>query len=112
MCKGYYALRIAKDTKDYTTIATPRDKWRFSLMPFGVMCAGATYSRLLRTISHRATSFENVVDDVIAYYVNCREHLKTLRDFFERVHQANIKIIPSTSKIGYPKVEFWGHLVS
>ena len=35
--------------------------------------------------------------------------MKILRDLFERVRRANLKIKPSKTKFCYPEVEFLGH---
>jgi len=38
--------------------------------------------------------------------------LKTLRDLFERVKRANLKIKPSKTRTCYTEVEFLGHTIS
>ena len=38
--------------------------------------------------------------------------MKILRDLFERVRRANLKIKPSKTKFCYPEVEFLGHIIS
>ena len=39
-------------------------------------------------------------------------HVHTLGDLSQRVRNANLKIKPSKTKIGYSEVQFMGHLVS
>ena len=36
--------------------------------------------------------------------------MKILRDFFERLKQANLSLKPSKCRIGYDKVDFWATL--
>jgi len=45
-CKGYYAVTMAEDSKDYTAFICHRGHFRFKVMSFGLVNSGATYSRL------------------------------------------------------------------
>ena len=55
---------------------------------------------------------QSFVDDVIAYNGNFEDHVRTLKDLFEQVRKANLKIKPSKPKIRYFEVQFLGHLIS
>jgi len=37
------------------------------------------------------------------------EHMKVLRDFFERVWKANLSLKPSKCKVGFAEVDVFGH---
>ena len=82
------------------------------MMPFGLKTAGATYTRLLKKVLKNAKNLENFTDDVIAHSDGFENQLKTLRDLFERVKRANLKIKPSKTRICYTEVEFLGHTIS
>lgn len=112
MCKGYYAVAMEESSKDYTSFVTPKDMYRFRVMPFGLKNSGATYSALLRQVLNGARNMQSFVDDVIAYNSNFETHEKTLQDLFQRVKEANLKIKPSKTKIGFSKVEYLGHVIS
>jgi hypothetical protein len=58
-----------------------------------------------------AKNVDNFVDDIIAYNEDISHHLCTLRDLFERVRKANIKLKPSKVKIGYTELTFLGQVV-
>jgi hypothetical protein len=80
-------------------------------LPFGLKNSGAVYAKLLRLILDGAKNMDNFVDDVISYNETFETHLNTLRDLFNRVREARIKIKPSKAHFGYCQVEFLGHLV-
>jgi len=61
-------------------------------MPFGLKTAGATYTQLLKKVLKNAKNLENFIDDIIAHSDGFENQLKTLRDLFERVKRANLKI--------------------
>jgi len=101
------------DSKNYASFITPRDCYRFNSMPFGLSGAPASYARLTRMILRGAKNIDNFVDDIIAYNENDVDmHLITLRDLFTRVRNANIKLRPSKSRVGYHETQFLGFNVS
>jgi hypothetical protein len=60
-----------------------------------------------------AKNLDNFVDDIIAYTTNqFNLHLETLRDLFTRVREANIKLRPTKSQIGFREIEFLGFKVN
>jgi len=67
-------------------------------MSFGLKTACATYTRLLKKVLKNVKNLENVIDDVIAHSDGFEKQLKTLRDLFERVKRANLKMKPSRKK--------------
>jgi len=91
-CKGFYAIPMDPDSKDYASFITPRDCYRFNSMPFGVSGAPASYARMTRMMLRGAKNLDNFVDNVIAYTENdLDKHLEALRDLFTRVRNAKAK---------------------
>jgi hypothetical protein len=113
MCKGYYAVAMDEKSKDYTTFCTPRELYRFNVMPFGLKNSGSTYGHLLKQyVLKDAENMQNFVDDVIVYNETMNQHEKSLRDLFQRIRDANLKVKPSKTKIGYSEISFLGHVIS
>ena len=108
-CKGYWAIPMEEKSKDYTTFISSRNLMRFRVMPFGMVNSGSTYNRMIRKLLEGTQNLESYVDDVLGHTKNWTEHMKTLRDFFERVRKANLSLKPSKCRIGYGKVDFLGH---
>ena len=87
------------------------DTYRFTVNPFGLRNAGAVYCRLMRMIMQGANNVGNYVDDVIAHDKNVDCHIDTLRNLFQRLREANVKVKPSKARLGYFKLEFLGFVV-
>jgi len=67
---------------------------------------------MARMMLRRAKNLGNFVDDIITYTENdFDKHFKALR-FFTRVRNANIKLRPSNSRVGYHEIQFLGFNVS
>jgi len=66
-CKGFYAIPVDDSSKDYTTFVTGDNMYRFNVMPFGLVNAPRTYSRMVKMKLHGAKNMNNFVDDIITY---------------------------------------------
>ena len=110
--KGYWQIPMAEDSKDYTSFATTGGLRRFRVMPFGLVNAGSTYNRMMRKMLQGSHNLESYLDDVLGYTRTWEEHLKILKDFFDRVRRANLSLKPSKCQIGFTKVEFLGHTLT
>jgi hypothetical protein len=81
-------------------------------MPFGLVNAPATFSRIMRKLLNNAQNLHNYLDDVLAHTIEWSQHILVLRDLFERVRKANLSVRPSKCSIGYFKLSFLGLDVS
>jgi len=100
---------MEEKSKDYTTFVTSRGLMRFKVMPFGMVNSGSTYNRMVRKLLDGSKDLESYVDDILGHTSDWKEHMKVLRDFFERVRKANLSLKPSKCKIGFAEVDFLGH---
>ena len=110
-CKGFYAIKIDEESKQYTGFVYRNAHYHFCVCPFGLVNAPSVYSKMMQKLLYKAKNVENFVDDIIAFDMDINSHLATLRDLFERVRQANIKLKPSKVKIGFEEVQYLGQIV-
>ena len=83
---------MEEKSKDYTTFVSSRGLMRFRVMPLGMVNSGSTYKRMIRKLLEGTQNLENYVDDVLGHTKNWTDHIKILRDFFERVRKANLSL--------------------
>jgi len=86
LSKGYLQVPVYEEDRDLTTFVCHRGLFRFSVMPFGLVNAPATFSRLMRRVLRDSQGLDNYLDDVLTHTPDWRQHLITLRDFFSRIH--------------------------
>ena len=108
-CKGYWQVKMRSTDKDKTTFAGPDGLYRFCVMPFGLVNAPATFSRIMRKLLSGLRNLKNYLDDVLSHTAGWAEHPLTLRKFFLRVRQTNLALKPSKCFIGYTSLVFLGH---
>ena len=99
------------EDKNYTTFISHRDLYRFTVMPFGLMNAPTTFSRIMRNLLENRKGLDNYLDDVLAHTVSWEDHISVLREFFEKIREVKLTLRPSKCEIGRRSVKFLGHQV-
>jgi hypothetical protein len=108
MSKGYWQIPIRFKDRDVTTIATHRGLFRFKKMPFGLIGAPATYTRMMRQLLEKMENIHNYMDDCLVHTAGWKLHLDTMRQFFQRVREAALTLRPTKCAIGYSTVAYLG----
>lgn len=61
-------------------------------MPFGMKTYQATFQRLINSISAGFDGYDASIDDVIRYSDEWKEHLRQIREFFDRISSAKLTV--------------------
>ena len=83
----------------------------FTVMPFGLVNAPATFSRIMRKVLTGLQDIHIYLDDVLKHTNGWNGHVDGLRHFLERVRAANLALKPSKCFIGYRDLVFLGHKI-
>jgi len=81
-------------------------------MPFGLVYAPTTFSRLMHRVLRNTQNTDNYLNDVLAHTPDWPRHLAALRHFFECIRKANLTLKPSECVIGETTVSFLGHTLT
>jgi len=84
-CKGYWQVPMREEDKDLTTFVTHRGLFRFTVMPFGLVNAPATFSRIMRKVLDGLSDIHNYLDDVLKHTKGWNNHVVGLRHFLDCV---------------------------
>lgn len=111
---GYWQVEMAPEDREKTAFSVGSGLWQFTVMPFGLCNAPATFERLMDTVL-RGLSWKTCLiylDDVIVMGKTFTEHLHNLEDIFRRLRSANLKLNPKKCRILGKEVKYLGHVVS
>ena len=111
LTKGYWQVPISDGAKRLTAFQTPKGLFQFRVMPFGLVTASATFSRLMRILLHGMQNFENFIDDILLYTSTFDEHMEVLLELLTRLREPNLTAKPSKCTIAVDRVECLGHMV-
>ena len=112
---GYWQVPILEQDKEKTVFRTSSGQlYEFNQVPFGLCNAPATFSRLMdRVLSglHWETCLF-YLDDIIVFSSTWEEHLARLRQVFERLRHANLKLGAEKCTFAAKEVSYLGHRVT
>ena len=111
LCKGYWQLPLTDSAKPLTAFQTPLGLYQFRVMPFGLVNASASFSRLMRKLLHGMTSTDNFIDDIMLYSSSFSEHIALIRELLLRLRNSNLTAKPSKCFVAYESLECLGHIV-
>ena len=93
---------------------SPWGTYCYTVMPFGLKNAGATYQRAATALFHEMIhkEVEVYVDDMIIKSQERNGHLPALKMFFERLRKFDMKLNPQKCVFGVTKGKLLGYVVS
>ena len=114
LISGYWQVEMEPESREHTAFITYGGLYEFLVLPFGLTGAPSTYKRLLECVL-RNLSYQICLiylDDILVYSRAFEDHLCHLRQVFDRLRHANLKLKPSKCKFACPQVKYLGHVVS
>ena len=111
MTKGYWQIPMSESSKEKTAFVTSEGQFQFRFMPFGLVVAGAIFSRMMRKLFSHLPQVACYIDDILVHTRSWSEHMSVLQVVFDILFRANLAIKPSKCCLGYGSLEFLGHHV-
>ncbi|XP_048044029.1 uncharacterized protein LOC125266937 isoform X1 [Megalobrama amblycephala] len=111
LLKGYWQVPLTSRAKELSAFITPDSFLQYTVMPFGVRNAPATFQRLVNRVLSGLRGCEAYLDDVVLYSSSWLEHLAQIRELFERLAEANLTINLAKCEFGKATVTYLGKVV-
>ena len=110
----YYQLKVRHDDVPKTAFRTRCGHYEFTVMPFGLTNALAVFMDLMNRVFHPyLDKFVLVlIDDVLVYSKNEKEHEKRLRTTLETLRAEKLYAKFGKCEFWLNKVNFLGHIVT
>ena len=115
LSSGYWQVGLDEDAKDKTSFyGATGGLWRFTVMPFGLCNAPATFERLMEKVLHELQWQICLcyLDDILVFSKTAEEHMDRLKTIFDRLRNAKLKLKPKKCHFFQRKISFLGHVVS
>ncbi len=93
LCKEYWQVPLDNDSKQYTAYRTPSGLYHFTVLPFGLHGAPATFQRLMDQVLRGCEGWAAAyLDDVIIFSNSWEEHLTHLEETLKRIQEAGLTL--------------------
>lgn len=114
LASGYWQVEMEPSDREKTAFITQFGTYQFTVMPFGLCNAPATFQRLMDEVLHDELWKIVVVylDDLNIFSKTFDDHLKHLRIVFDRLKKAGLKLNPEKCRFTSSELAFLGHVIS
>ena len=83
LTKGYWQVPLDRDAEEKSAFVTPFGQYQFTVMPFGMVNAGATFVRLMNKVLNGHEDYaDSFIDDVGIFSDSWSFHLEHLKTVF------------------------------
>jgi hypothetical protein len=114
MKSGYWQVDLEQCDREKTAFSTGYGLWQFTIMPFGLCNAPATFERLMELVLAGLPWSVCLLylDDILVHGKTFEEEILNLREVFGRFRAANLKLNPKKCELFRRKVLYLGHIVT
>ena len=111
---GYWQVLLSDKAKEKTAFSSGGGLWQFTVMPFGLCNAPATFERLMEQVLVGLPTSTALVylDDILIPGRTFSQQILNLRQVFVRLKKAKLKLSPKKCILFQKQVKYLGHLVS
>nr|XP_022307941.1 uncharacterized protein LOC111113940 [Crassostrea virginica] len=111
LSKGYWQVKLTDTSRPKTAFRTGKGLFQFMVMPFGLVTAPVTFSRLMRKVLHGMSNVDNFIDDILVYTETLEHHFSILEQLFQRLRKAGLTAKPSKCSLGFNTIDCLGHMI-
>ena len=92
LLKGYWQVPLSERAKEIASLVTPAGLYSYTVMPFGLKNALATFQRLMNRVVHGLKGCSVYLDDLVVYSDTWHSHLQRVKELFERLAEAQLTV--------------------
>lgn len=111
MLKGYWQVPLTPRASEISAFVTPDHFLQYTVMPFGLCNAPATFQRLVNKVLGNVSHCKAYLDDIVVYSDDWNTHMATLRDVFKCLADASLTLNLFKCEFGRGSVLYLGQQV-
>ena len=111
---GYNHISMDPNDQEKTSFITAQGTYYYSVMPFELKNAGATYQRLVNRMFQKqiSTTMEVYINDMLVKSTTAKLHIAHLSEAFQILRNYNMKLNPTKCAFGVSTGKFLGFIVN
>ena len=105
-------MGLSAKARPKSAFVTPTDKYEFTRCPFGLMQAPAYFQRLINKVLVGLDFTFGYLDDILIYSPDVPTHLVHIRQLFQRLREADLKLNREKCNFFKSHIQYLGHIIS
>uniref|UniRef100_A0A669BX09 Gypsy retrotransposon integrase-like protein 1 n=1 Tax=Oreochromis niloticus TaxID=8128 RepID=A0A669BX09_ORENI len=111
LLKGYWQVPLTPRASEISAFVTPDHFLQYTVMPFGLRNAPATFQRLMAKVLVGVNNCDAYLDDVVIYSSTWSDHLQTLSLVFSCFQKSSLTLNLAKCEFGRATVTYLGKQV-
>ena len=112
LTRGYWQVPVAPQSRSRTAFTTPFGLHEYTVMPFGLQWAPATFQRMKDVLLKGVREYaEAYLDDLVIFSSTWEEHCQHIKTVLCRLQEAGLTAKPAKCQLGRRQCVYLGHLV-
>ena len=104
-------MELSAKARPKSAFVTPTDKYEFTRCPFGLTQAPAYFQRLINKVLTGLDFAFGYLDDILVHSPDVPTHLKHVRQLFQRLREADLKLNMGKYNFFKANIQYLGHLI-
>ena len=112
LTSGFHQIVVQQESRDFTTFLSPKGKYRFVRMPFGLKNAPSHFQRVMEKVLQPVNDCASVyIDDIVVFSNTWKDHITHLSRVLDCIRQAGLTAKATKCSFGKAKIEYLGHII-
>lgn len=111
LLKGYWQVPLSERAQEISSFVTPSGLYSYTVMPFGLKNAPATFQRLMNHVVAGLEGCAVYLDDLVVFSDTWPSHLQRIRSLFVCLAEANLTINLAKCEFARATVTYLGRVV-
>ena len=109
---GFWQIKLDEASSKLCTFNSPFGRYRFTRLPFGIKSAPEVFQKSMSNLFEDIEGAKPIVDDILVWGRDVKEHDARLRQVLDRSREANLKLNPEKCHIRKEAVPYIGHVLT
>lgn len=102
---GFREIQLDEDSPKLWTFNIPFGQYQFKQLPFGVSLAPEVFQKCIAQRLKDVEGVMNVMDDILVWDADKKQHDKRLRQLFDRIRSISLKMNKDICKTGITEIQ-------
>ena len=112
LTKGYWQIPLSASARPKTAFSTPEGLFQYTVLPFGLHGAPATFQRLMDRVLRPHQDYASAyLDDIVIHSATFGQHLTHLEKVFAALRSAGLTANAKKCRLGLAETNYLGYTV-